>query len=132
MSIVKLALTVPLVIAGFHLFGLRGAMGGYLVAEATTRMILLLRAAVLLGGLRSLLPWRTLVFQTFSAAAAAPVGAIALHLTHGPAIVRMSVCGIATGLVYLAALRATGELPPVRQWIRRKRPAPEPSPSLAA
>ena len=131
-SVVKLALTVPLVVAGFHLFGLRGAMGGYLLAEATTRMILLLRAAALLGGLRAVLPWRTLVYQSLAAAVAAPVGAIALRLTHGPTLVRLTVCGIATGLVYLAALRASGELPPVRQWIQRKRPEPPARPSLAA
>jgi len=132
MSIVKLALTVPCVITGFHLFGLRGAMGGYLVAEATTRMVLLLRAAVLLGGLQALLPWRTLLFQALCAAAAAPVGAIALRVTHAPAMVRLSVCGVATALVYLAALRATGELPPIRGMIQRERPVPEPRPSLAA
>jgi O-antigen/teichoic acid export membrane protein len=131
-SIVKLALTVPVVIAGFHLFGLRGAIGGYLVAEATTRMILLLRAAALLGGLRAVLPWRTLALQTLSATVAAPVGAIALRVTHGPAMVRLSVCGVATAVVYLAALRATGELPPIRQFLRRKRPVPQPRPSLAA
>jgi hypothetical protein len=129
---VKLALTVPLVIAGFHLFGLRGAMGGYLVAEATTRMILLLRAAALLGGLRAVLPWRTLVLQTLSAAVAAPAGAIALRFTHGPALLRLFACGVATAVVYLAGLRLTGELPPVRQWVQRKRPASEPRPSLAA
>jgi O-antigen/teichoic acid export membrane protein len=132
MSIVKLALTVPLVIGGFHLFGLRGAMGGYLMAETVTRTIVLLRAAALLGGLRAALPWRTLAFQSLSAAAAAPVGAIVLHVTHGPAIVRLFACGIATAVVYLAVLRFSGELPPVREWIRRKRPVPEPRPSLAA
>ena len=31
-----------------------------------------------------------------------------------------------------AALRASGELPPVRQWIQRKRPEPPVRPSLAA
>jgi O-antigen/teichoic acid export membrane protein len=131
-SVVKLALTVPLVISGFHLFGLRGAMAGYLFAEAITRMILLLRAAALLGGLRAVLPWRTLVFQTLSAAAAAPVGALALRLTHGPTLLRLCVCGLATAVVYLIAMRASGELPPVRQWIPRKRTAPPAEPSLAA
>lgn len=132
-SVVKLALTVPLVIAGFRLYGLRGAMGGYLVAEATMRIVVLRRAAALLGGLRAVLPWRTLALQTLSAATAAPVGALAMRFTHGPTLVRLFACGIATGVVYLAALRATGELPPMRQWIQRKRPAPaSEQPSLAA
>jgi len=48
-SVVKLAVTVPLVVAGFHLYGLRGAMGGWMAAEAATRGILLLRAGQLLG-----------------------------------------------------------------------------------
>jgi len=33
---------------------------------------------------------------------------------------RLVLCGAATGLAYLAALRATGELPPLREWIPRK------------
>jgi hypothetical protein len=36
------------------------------------------------------------------------------------------------GLAYLAALRATGELPPLREWIPRKRPAVPGPTSLAA
>jgi len=132
-SVVKLALTVPSVIAGFRLFGLRGAMAGYLVAEATMRMVVLLRAASLLGGLRVALPWRTLALQMLSAAAAAPVGALALRFMHGPTLVRLFACGIATGIVYLALLRASGELPPVRQWIQWKRSSPDSErPSLAA
>src|SRR5438874_5595730 len=130
-SIVKFVLTVPLVMAGFHLFGLRGAVGGWLAAEAITRGMLLARAGQLLGGMRTVLPWRTLSMQTLSAAIAAPAGALALRLTHGPALLRLALCGIATALVYLASLRATGELPPVRQWIPRRRPA-EQRPSLAA
>jgi O-antigen/teichoic acid export membrane protein len=132
-SVVKLGLTVPAVIAGFRLFGLRGAMAGYLLAEATMRIVVLLRAAALLGGLRAVLPWRTLGLQTLAAVAAAPVGALALRFTHGPTLVRLFACGIATGLVYLAVLRATGELPPLRQWIPRKRSVPPSGqPSLAA
>ena len=69
--------------------------------------------------------------QSLSAAIAAPVGALALRLTHGPALLRLTLCGVAMALVYLASLRATGELPPVRKWIPRKRPA-VPRPSLAA
>lgn len=120
-SVVKLAVTVPLVVAGFHLFGLPGAMGGWVAADAVTRGILLLRAGHLLGGMRYLLPWRTLSMQALAAAVAAPVGALALRLAHGPALLRLLICGTATALAYLAALRASGELPPVRNWIPRKR-----------
>jgi hypothetical protein len=38
---------------------------------------------------------------------------------------------MAMAVVYIAALRIAGELPPVREWIPRKRPA-EARPSLAA
>ncbi len=131
-SVVKLALTVPMVVAGFHLYGLRGAMGGWVAAEAATRGILLLRAGHLLGGMRYLLPWRTLSMQALAAAAAAPVGAVVLRLAQGPVLLRLVLCGAATGLAYLAALRATGELPPVREWIPRKRPAVPGPTSLAA
>jgi O-antigen/teichoic acid export membrane protein len=130
-SLVKLALTVPLVVAGFHLFGLRGAVAGWLAAEAITRGTLLVRSGQLLGGMRTLLPWRTLSIQAFSAAAAVPAGALALRFMHGPALLRLAACGTAMAIVYLAALRATGELPPVRDWIPRRRP-PEAQPSLAA
>jgi O-antigen/teichoic acid export membrane protein len=130
-SVVKLGLTVPLVVAGFHLFGLRGAAGGWLAAEAITRGIMLLRAGQLLGGMRVVLPWRTLFIQSLSAAVAAPAGALALRVIHGPALLRLAACGTAMGLVYIAALRFAGELPPIRQWIPRKRAA-EARPSLAA
>jgi len=130
-SVVKLALTVPLVVAGFHLFGLRGAAAGWLAAEAITRAVMLVRAGQLLGGMRTVLPWRTLFIQTLSATVAAPAGALALRFTHGPALLRLASCGAAMALVYIVALRIAGELPPVREWIPRKRPA-EARPSLAA
>jgi O-antigen/teichoic acid export membrane protein len=131
-SVVKLAFTVPTVVVGFHLYGLRGAMGGWVVAEAASRGILLVRAGQLLGGMRHLLPWRTLSLQGLAAAVATPVGAVALRYAHGPVLLRLVQCGTATGLAYLAALRATGELPPLREWIPRKRPAIPGASSLAA
>ena len=131
-SVVKLAVTVPLVVIGFHAFGLQGAMAGWVGAESLTRGILLARAGQLLGGMRRLLPWRTLALQSLAAALAAPVGAVALRFAHGPALLRLLLCGAATGLCYLAVLRATGELPPVREWIPRKRPAAPASTPLAA
>ena len=131
-SVVKLAVTVPMVVAGFHLHGLRGAMGGWVVAEAATRGILLWRAGQILGGMRSLLPWRTLSLQVLASAVAVPGGAVALRYAQGPVLLRLILCGTAMGLAYLAALRATGELPPLRDWIPRKRPAVPGPTSLAA
>jgi O-antigen/teichoic acid export membrane protein len=131
-SVVKLAVTVPMVVAGFHLYGLRGAMGGWVAAEAATRGIMLWRAGQILGGMRSLLPWRTLSLQALASAVAAPAGAVALRYAQGPVLLRLFLCGTAMGLAYLAALRATGELPPLREWIPRKRPAVPGPTSLAA
>jgi O-antigen/teichoic acid export membrane protein len=130
-SVVKLALTVPLVVAGFRLFRLRGAAGGWLGAEAITRGVMLLRAGQLLGGMRTVLPWRTLFVQAVATTVAAPFGAVALRFIHGPILLRLVACGTAMTLVYIAALRIAGELPPVRDWISRKRPV-EARPSLAA
>jgi hypothetical protein len=107
-------------------------MGGWVTAEAITRGIFLLRAGQLLGGMRRLLPWRTLSMQALATAVAAPVGAVALRFAHGPVLLRLVQCGTATGLAYLAALRATGELPPLREWIPRKPPAVPGPTSLAA
>jgi hypothetical protein len=121
-----------MVVAGFHLYGLRGAMGGWVAAEAATRGIMLWRAGQILGGMRSLLPWRTLSLQALASVVAAPAGAVALRYAQGPVLLRLFLCGTAMGLAYLAALRATGELPPLREWIPRKRPAVPGPTSLAA
>ena len=83
-SVAKLALTVPLVILGFRAFGLRGAMGGWVAAEAVTRGILLVRAGQLFGSISRVLPWRTLAFQALGTALAAPVGIAALRISGGP------------------------------------------------
>ncbi|HYV68458.1 MAG TPA: hypothetical protein VE964_19625, partial [Myxococcales bacterium] len=105
---------------------------GWVGAESFTRGILLARAAQLLGGIRRVLPWRTLALQSLAAALGAPVGALVLRLFHGPALARLMLCGAATGLCYLAVLRATGELPPLREWIPRRRPTAPASTPLAA
>jgi O-antigen/teichoic acid export membrane protein len=136
-SVVKLASTVPLVVFGFRSYGLTGAVGGWIAAEALARGILLLRAGRLFGGLRHALPWRTLAFQSAAAALAAPAGLAALRATSalrstgGQGLVRLILCGSVFALAYLGVLRATGQLPPVRSWIPRKRPA-EPTVPLAA
>ena len=130
-SVVKLALTVPLVIGGFHAFGLPGAMGAWVAVEAFTRGILLVRTGQLFGSVLHVLPWRALLYQALGAAVAAPVGVLVLRIAHGPALLRLFLCGTAFALAYLAVLRATGQLPPLREWIPRKRSVEQPV-SIAA
>ncbi len=130
-SVLKLALTVPLVMLGFRSFGLPGAMGGWVAAEAITRGVLLVRTGQLFGSILHVLPWRTLAFQAMGAALAAPVGWFVLRISSGPALLRLFLCGCSYALAYLAFLRFTGQLPPVREWLPRRRPASGPVPMAA-
>ena len=117
-SALKLALTVPLVFLGLHQFGPIGALGGWMVAEEACRMLLLFRTSQLFEvGILRTLPSRELLFQGIAALAAVPVGLAVLHFAAGPKLLTLFACGAAFGMTYLATLRATGRLPPVRQWI---------------
>ena len=128
-SVLKLALTVPLVWIGLRLFGPIGALGGWICAEETCRMILLARAARLFGcSFLQALP-RELWFQTAAAGLASLPGAVALRFTHGPLLAQLFVCGIVYGISYLAILRAMGQLPPLRAWLPRRQPLPVPVPA---
>ena len=119
-SVLKLALTVPLAVAGLRLFGPIGALGGWICAEETCRMIVLARTSRLFGaGLLRTLP-RELWFQAAAAAVAAVPGALSLYLLRGPLLVQLFLCGLTYAAAYLAALRAMGQLPPVRDWIPRR------------
>ncbi|HET7786299.1 MAG TPA: oligosaccharide flippase family protein [Myxococcales bacterium] len=120
----KLALTVPLVWLGLRLFGPIGALGGWICAEESCRMILLHRAARLFGTTIPAIMPRELWLQIAAAALAAGPGALALHLTGGPLLVQLCATGLAFAAVYLAALRIMGVLPPLRAWIPQKKPAP--------
>ena len=121
-SALKLALTVPLVCAGLKLWGPIGALGGWICAEEICRFILLRRAARLFGtGIFGALP-RELWLQAAAAAIAAAPGALVLHFAAGPRLIQLCSTGIAFALAYLAALRAMGVLPPVRDWIPQKTP----------
>lgn len=121
-SVLKLALTVPLVWGGLQLFGPIGALGGWICAEEICRLILLHRAArlfetTILGALP-----REIWFQGLAALIAAVPCALALHLAGGPLLVQLCTAGLAFAIAYLAALRALGVLPPVRAWIPQKKP----------
>ena len=82
-----------------------------------------MRTGQLFGSVARVLPWRTLSCQALGAALAAPVGLVALRLGSGPAPIRLAVCGLAFAAAYLTVLRATGQLPPMREWVPRGRAA---------
>jgi len=122
-SVLKAALTVPFVWTGLRFFGPIGALGGWICAEESCRMILLRRAARLFGTtIPGALP-RELWLQAAAAAVAAAPGALALHWTGGPLFFQLAVCGIVFALAYLVVLLALGVLPPIRSWLPPRKPA---------
>ncbi len=117
-SVIKLALTVPLVWFGLKQFGPIGALGGWICAEESCRMILLWRASKLFEvGVLQAVPTREIFFQVIAALSAVPVGLAVLHFAVGPKLLTLFACGAAFAITYLGTLRATGRLPPVREWI---------------
>jgi O-antigen/teichoic acid export membrane protein len=103
-SVLKLVLTLPLAWFGLEAFGPIGALGGWMCAEETCRMLLLRRAAQLFDtSIFHALPkelWR----QVAAALVAAVPGAMVLHFARGPLFVQLAICGLAFGGAYLAAL----------------------------
>jgi O-antigen/teichoic acid export membrane protein len=121
-SVLKVALTAPLVWVGLHLFGPIGALGGWICAEETCRLILLHRAARLFGTtLFGALP-RELWAQALAAAIATVPAALALHAVSGPPLLQLCIAGPVFAVVYLATLRGLGVLPPVRTWLPARKP----------
>jgi len=117
-SVIKLALTVPLVFLGLKQFGPIGALGGWICAEESCRMILLWRASQLFEvSVLQAVPTREIFYQVIAALSAVPVGLAVLHFAAGPKLLTLFACGAAFGMTYLGTLRATGRLPPVREWI---------------
>lgn len=103
-SVVRLALTVPLVWGGFRLSGPIGALGGWICAEETCRLILLHRAGAIFGcGMFRSLP-RELWIQIGAALLASAPGALALHFASGPPLLRLCVSGLAFAATYLGVL----------------------------
>jgi O-antigen/teichoic acid export membrane protein len=120
-SVLKVALTVPLVWAGLRIFGPIGALGGWICAEEICRLLLLHHAARLFGTtMLGALP-REMCGQALAAVMAAVPCAVALRLAGGPLPVQLVTAGMVFGIAYLAALRAMGILPPVRAWIPQRK-----------
>jgi len=136
-SAAKLVMTVAFSWLGLRQFGLIGALGGWILAEEMCRMVILHRTAQLFHrSMFRVLP-RELWFQIAGAAIAVVPGVLMLHFSRGPVLARLFETGMVFGLSYLAALRAMGILPPLRQWLPQKPPmvapvAPPPAPSVAA
>jgi O-antigen/teichoic acid export membrane protein len=130
-SVLKFGLTIPFVWIGLHRFGLIGALGGWMLAEETCRMILLHRAAKLFHrSMLGALP-RELWYQIIAAVIATVPGALTLHFARGGLLLQLVVSGTVFGLVYLASLRAMGILPPIKEWIPKRQRA-EPAVAVAA
>ncbi len=102
----KLALTGVLVTAGLHLFGLRGAVGGQVGAQAIVAAAMLWESARALGTSGAeLLPWRRLAAHALPAALAG-VAAAALRGRLAHALPEQVV---AAGLVF-AVIWGAGQL----------------------
>ncbi|HEX4385822.1 MAG TPA: oligosaccharide flippase family protein [Myxococcales bacterium] len=123
-SVLKLGITVPFVWIGLHQFGLIGALGGWILAEESCRMLLLRRAAKLFRtNILGALP-RQLWFQVVAAAISVVPALVVRRFGQGPLLAVLFECGIAFSLTYLAALRIMGVLPPVKEWIPKRKAAP--------
>jgi O-antigen/teichoic acid export membrane protein len=109
----KLALTVPAVLLGLHLFGMAGAIGGQVLAEGMVRGAMLDRVRRELScGWSEILPWRALGrLAGSSLAACAPVLVIVGAASGSPRpLLPLAAAAATYGAVYLAALAwAPGE-----------------------
>ncbi len=128
-SAAKLAFTVPCVLAGLAWLGPPGAMGGWILAEAAGRGLLLWRCARVFGVRPwSVLPLRELSHQLLASAFAVPFAYLALHLPGAVRLVRLGAAGLFFGAVYLSVMWARGWLPAgtVPRPFRRSPPVPVP------
>jgi len=122
LSALKLALTLGLVTAGLRLQGPRGALLGWIAAEALARAAMLVRTARIFEvPLRGVLPARALLRQLTATAVASPAAWLALRMVPGPALIRLAACGLAFAAAYLGLSWARGWLPPA--WVALFRPA---------
>src|SRR5262249_2812702 len=108
--------------AGLKLLGPIGALGGWICAGESCRLILLRRAARLFGtGLLGVLP-RELWLPILAAAISAVPGGLALRPPGGPLIAQLCVTRAPFVISSLVARGAMGVLPPVRAWIPQRKP----------
>ena len=129
LSAAKLAITIPLVLAGLRALGPIGALAGFVAAESATRVAMLARSAALFeSGAAGILPLGALGRQAASTAAAMPPAWIVLRALGGPLAVRLAVAGSTFAAAYLGVSLAVGALP--AGWaslFRRTRPVAVPS-----
>jgi hypothetical protein len=108
----KLAATAGLVLAGLAWLGPIGALGGWIVAEALARAVMLVRAAALFEApLRRILPLRALARQVAATGFAMPVAWLAVERAPLPPFGRLALAGLAFAAAYLALSWARGWLP---------------------
>jgi O-antigen/teichoic acid export membrane protein len=110
---VRLAVTVPVVLIGLHLFGMIGAIAAHALAEASVRIVMLERTRRELGtSWRELLPWGQLgVIGAASLVACIPALVISRWSVATPRpFAALCAAGAAYAVAYLAALAmAPGE-----------------------
>jgi O-antigen/teichoic acid export membrane protein len=112
MSVGKLAATVPLVVGGLAWFGPIGALAGWIVADALSRLAMLVRTAHLFDvPLRAVLPRGPLARQLVAALLAMPAGFAAAELAGASHLARLFAAGLAFGAAYLAVVWLGGGLP---------------------
>ncbi|BDG09419.1 lipopolysaccharide biosynthesis protein [Anaeromyxobacter paludicola] len=125
-ALVKLAATVPLVLAGLRLLGPPGAMAGWIAGEALGRLLLLQRTATLFGvPLLRALPLRELSRYGLATALATPPAWLALHAAP-TRFTALAVCGLCFLAAYLGVLWWMGWLP---VGLPLRRGSLEPSPT---
>jgi O-antigen/teichoic acid export membrane protein len=126
LSGVKLGVTVALVWGGLELLGPIGAISGFVVAEAATRVVMLARTAALFEvPLRGVLPLGPLARQAAATSVAMLAAWVALHAVHGHLLGRLLLAGAAFTGAYLGLSWARGWLP--AGWVglfRVRRPQP--------
>lgn len=126
LAVGKLAATVPLVLGGLTALGPIGALGGWLLAEALSRVVMLVRTARLFGtGLSAVLPLGPLARQLAAVGLAVPAGLAAAHVAGASHLARLAAAGAAFAAAYLAVAWIGGALP--AGWVdlfrRGRRPA---------
>ncbi|WP_242344997.1 oligosaccharide flippase family protein [Anaeromyxobacter terrae] len=131
LSAAKLAATVPLVVGGLRAAGPIGALGGWIVAEALARALMLRRAARLFEvPLARILPVRALARQLAATGFGMAPAWLVVRTLDAPLVLRVAAACGAFAAAYLGLSWARGWLP--AGWIslfaaRRARTVAAPS-----